>query len=229
MKIVLEGHEFAGKTAIANALKEKGYNVYREPGNENIRAFIKEDLLEKIERHENSPQGLLALAFALDRIYQEKYVWNEDEIYIIDRSVLSSLIMQSDGLALEFITAINSQIIAPSMIFWIRISEKELTRRIKSRGIGVDINDANAFKLKKRYDFLMPRYKHQIPSDFYEIFADKKTPEELAEEIDELIQERIQNGMTFFQKSKIKLGKIYKNVIKNYNERGIFNGFRNLR
>ena len=184
MKIAIEGGDYSGKTTVSKILHEKyDYPLYRQPGVPVLRDLIKNDLLQ-----EDPNEKTVALAFALDRaIQEEKY--NEDGVFITDRSVISSLVIQSSQLAMEYLTAINSDISFPEITIWLRIGKNELKKRMSDTK-GEDIYDEKALIINERYDRIMPELKRKVkPLQVIEIFCDKKTPEEIADEIDEEIIE----------------------------------------
>lgn len=184
MKIVLEGNEFVGKTTVSNILRDVyGYEVHRQPGNENIRKFIKEDILADKESDE-LPEEILTMAYAIDRLYQQEYELDFNKPLIIDRSVLTSFILQTKEIDKSIIAAINQLVREPDMVFWLRVTDRELKNRITARGgLGKDAYDKAAFENKRRYEEFMPKYRTKLDSEFIEIFGDKKAPEEVARQI----------------------------------------------
>lgn len=181
MRIAIEGHDYTGKTVTTNYLAAMGYNKVIQPGNEHIRAFIKEELKGEVD------ETIMGLAQALDRHWLNKQMGDKD--CVMDRSIFSSLIMQTDDIPLSIVAAMNDGLPIPDMVFWLRISEAELRRRMNNRE-EKDFYDTVAFKMKERYDILMPTFRRKIGMEFHEIFCDKKSPQEIAQEIHEIINSR---------------------------------------
>jgi thymidylate kinase len=181
MRIAIEGHDYTGKTVTSNKLAEMGYQKVIQPGNKHIRKFIKEELKGEVN------ETIMGLAQALDRHWLNEQLGEGD--YIMDRSVFSSLIMQTDDIPLSIVAAMNDGLPLPDMLFWLRISEKELKRRMNNRK-EIDFYDSRAFKIKERYDLMMPSFRKKVGLEFHEIFCDNKSPEEIAEEIHEIINNR---------------------------------------
>ena len=199
MKIAIEGHEKAGKSSVCESIEAlTRYSVTRQPDNRHLRRFIRE-IFEKETDWQRLPHELLTLAFAADRMYQDLEYQDED-IWITDRSVFSSLIIQGNT-DLEFVAHINSQVMLPDVVFWLRVSEDTLKERMKEGG---NLLDESALDMKDLYDNLLEVYAEATDVDLYVIECDSKDPEEIALEIVELIQGLEDDGLIKRLKDKIR-------------------------
>jgi len=212
MKIAIEGHDYVGKTVVANRLAEMGYEKLIQPGNKHIRAFIKEEL-----QKDEIDETMMALAYALDRHHMQSQL--KDKEYIMDRSIYSSLIIQTDEVPVSIVAAANDNLPMPDVVFWLRISEKELKRRMNNRK-EKDLYDTRAFQIKERYDTLMPEFRRKSTGEFHEIFCDKKSVDEIANEIHEILDQRtLLSGP--FKINNEYIRDIFGDEIKSYSEKFI--------
>jgi len=214
MKIAIEGHDYVGKTVVANRLAEMGYEKLIQPGNKHIRAFIKEEL-----QKDEVDETMMTLAYALDRHHMQSQLKDKD--YIMDRSIYSSLIIQTDEVPVSIVAAANDNLPMPDVVFWLRISEKERKRRIRNRGEG-DLYDTRAFQIKERYDTLMPEFRRKSNANFHEIFCDKKSVDEIANEIHEILNSRVKVNDKYFNPNwNETIRDVFGEDIKHYSEKFI--------
>ena len=143
----------------------------------------------------------------------------KDKDYIMDRSIYSSLIIQTDEVPVSIVAAANDNLPMPDVVFWLRISEKELKRRINDRE-KKDLYDTRAFQIKERYDTLMPEFRKKSTGEFHEIFCDKKSVDEIANEIHEILDQRtLLSGP--FKINNEYIRDIFGDEIKSYSEKFI--------
>ncbi len=185
MIVALEGGEYVGKSSVAQALKQQyGYTIRREPGVFELRKFIKEELIPK-----KYPKHVMALAYALDRAISYHKTPPGSGVTVTDRSVISSLVMQSegDGARLTENTIINLHVPFPDVVVWLRATESTLESRHKKRAKqGTDLYDEDYLHWNNQYSRMMPVLQRLLPSIiFIEFWTDDKTPEQVAGEIHE--------------------------------------------
>lgn len=191
-EIGIEGHEYTGKTSVTKVLAEKyDYTTYSQPGP--LRDFLKNNLLNQPEPN----LQMIALAFALDRWYSQTVTFKDETCVIYDRTIFSSFALNAKtekdpfqealygNRSEAFVAAINSYVKAPDLVFWLRIGDQELKKRIEACSDGrSDTFDKQVWYGKERYEEVMPKMcKEFRNTKFIEIFCDNKTPEEIADEI----------------------------------------------
>lgn len=183
LKVAIEGPDYSGKTTVCNVLEEKfQYPRFKQPGVEFIRNLISSELEDK-----DPSEEILCLAFALDRTIQDKYL-HKEEVFITDRSVISSLVTQGNVLGLEAVGQINQFCRKPDLIIYLDISELELKRRMAERA-GSDYYDHKALETRRDYQGLMQMISsvHNVKR----VQVNRKTPYKLAEEIHNIIEEEL--------------------------------------
>lgn len=137
--VALDGPNGAGKTTLINALKEElennGYDICitNEP--------TETDLGKCVRKFAEEHEGIsLACLVAGDRYEHLNNIiipeFEKGKIVIIDRYILSSLILQEmDGVETDFILNINSEIIKPDLQIALYADERVLQERLKKRDI----------------------------------------------------------------------------------------------
>lgn len=147
--ITFDGPNGVGKTTILESVsdnfKSKKMDVLltKEPTNSELGNFLK--------KYDEAYRGhSLACVAAADRYYHiEKIIspaLNDRKIVLCDRYVDSSLVLQRiDNVDIDFIWAINKNVIIPDMSIIITASPQTLTNRLKSRNaLSVFEQDDNA-------------------------------------------------------------------------------------
>ena len=184
MKIAIEGPDYSGKTTVADILEiAYQYPRFSQPGVDFLRNLISSEF----EDYKPSEE-ILALAFSLDRTIQDKYMTRDHDVFITDRSVLSSLIMQGEKIGHKKVKQINQFVDYPDVVFYLKIDEKELEKRVISRGEG-DYYDKKAHKMLKLYDEYMKGLIEKGVDNLFVIDARDRTSRDIAEEIHQKIEE----------------------------------------
>ena len=157
--ITFDGPNGVGKTTLLESvsyilkLKKMDFVLTKEPTNTELGKFLK--------NYEEAYRGYsLACIAAADRYYHiEKIIapaLNERKLILCDRYVDSSLVLQRiDNVDMDFIWAINKNVIIPDLSIIITASPQTLTDRLNSRStLSVFEQDDNArTKEVEYYDY----------------------------------------------------------------------------
>ncbi|KZZ86504.1 dTMP kinase [Bacillus sp. SJS] len=202
--ITFEGPEGAGKTTILKEiykkLQEKGIDpvATREPGGIKIAEQIRRVILD-IENTEMDPRTEALLYAAARRQHLVEKVLpalKEEKVVLCDRFIDSSLAYQgyARGLGMEEVLSINLfaiEDVMPDLTIYFSIDAEKGLKRVYS-GENREINRLDNEDLKfhdrvqKGYHILLEKYPERIKS----VNADQ-TPEEVAEEVWLLIQNKL--------------------------------------
>jgi len=182
-KVAIEGPDYSGKTTVCNVLEEKfQYPRFKQPGVDFIRNLISSELED-----EKPSEEVLCLAFALDRTIQDKY-FHKEEVFITDRSMISSMVTQGSKLGFDTVNEINQFCRKPDLVIYLDISEIELRRRMTNRS-SADYYDHKALETRQDYKKIMRMISsaHKVKK----VQVNRKTPYKLAEEIHNIIEEEL--------------------------------------
>ncbi|MCI8410678.1 MAG: dTMP kinase [Lachnospiraceae bacterium] len=135
--VAFDGPNGVGKStlieAIKNRLEFKGYDVYttKEPTNTEFGSFVR----KFAENHSGVSLACLVAADRYEHIKNEILPeLNKGKIVIIDRYILSSLILQQmDNVSNSFLLDLNSEIIKPNLQVAVFADEAVLQKRLSER------------------------------------------------------------------------------------------------
>lgn len=188
--VAIEGCDYVGKSTTIEAMKEidllPNCKYKKQPSTLKTGQLIKTMLLEK-----DLPNSILATAYALDRAYQEHLFPHNSEgaIYIYDRSIVSSIVMQTDEhFTPEEVVQINKSSTLPDLVIWLRCTERTLRRRRDSRRDLEDSFDKNFLHWHRMYEEKMPKLNQWLPQAMVrEVWVDEKLPSMIAKQVSHIV------------------------------------------
>ena len=173
--IYLEGPKGSGKSTLAKALEvdltKAGFTVHsrREPGGTSFSERIR-DLLKSTEPRSKECEMLLLQAARLElyKGFIEPMSNGDDEtVFLIDRSIISSMVTQYAIRGLEFVPELhkltNSGYIA-DMCFWLLPEKDVIKERIHTRDSNYDILNPTEL-MDREYDTYKEMYEYMAVND----------------------------------------------------------------
>lgn len=186
MKIVLEGNDCSGKTAIVEKLKATSLDIifHAEPTE-----IIKQQILNKACVHDDLSDILL---FAASRKIVQNNIEALETIgwknHVLDRSLLSSIVYQEDT---KKVIELNNFYKKADLIILLDIDESARKERLTKRG-NADRLEKNR-EISEKYKKMLKKHKNILCNEYRIIDTSSKTELEVFDEVFEIIKNKIDN------------------------------------